>query len=454
MKRREGTVLVIDDEEDMAESVGVVLRAAGHRAVVETDPRHAAAQVDSERPDVVVTDLRMPGVTGLQLLDELQAAHPETPVIVITGYASIDSAVEAMRRGAADYIAKPFSNDELLLRIDKALEWAHITAENRLLREQAGAAPDGDQIIGESKAIADILSLVNKVAVTDARVLLTGESGTGKELIARTLHRRSQRAQAPFFAVNCGALHEGLLESELFGHERGAFTGAVGVKKGIFEVADGGTLFLDEISETSLPFQTKLLRVLEESEFLRVGGTATHSVDVRIIASSNRDPRQCVAEGRLREDLYYRLSVVRIHLPPLRERGEDVQPLADHFLRVYSAHIKKRVRGIHPDALAALRAYAWPGNIRELVNVIERGVIMAEDGADLMLDDLPSDMIAPQADPVSPREEVRDAERALIVRMLRECNGNRSRAAQRLGIGRRTLYDKMARLGISQAGDR
>jgi transcriptional regulator with PAS, ATPase and Fis domain len=280
-------------------------------------------------------------------------------------------------------------------------------------------------------------------------VLIVGESGTGKELVARTIHRQSPRSGAPFFAVNCGALSEGLLESEIFGHERGAFTGAIATKKGFFEVAEQGTLFLDEISETSPAFQTRLLRVLQEGEFRRVGGTRSLKTDIRLISSTNRDPRKCVSDGRLREDLFYRLSVVQIILPPLRERATDIPLLADHFIQMDSTRIKKRIRGITPEAMDALRGYRWPGNIRELENVIERAIIMAEEDGRIELEDLPADIATGHVEEPRPTDEVRELERDILVRALRECDGNRSQAARKLGIGRRTLYDRMARYGIS-----
>jgi transcriptional regulator with PAS, ATPase and Fis domain len=292
--------------------------------------------------------------------------------------------------------------------------------------------------------------VVEKVAPTDTRVLIVGESGTGKELLARTIHAASPRARMPFVAINCGALAETLLESELFGHERGAFTGAVATRKGFFEVAEGGTLFLDEISETTPAFQTDLLRVIQEGEYRRVGGTRPRQADVRILASTNRDPRRAIAEGRLRDDLFYRLSVVQLTLPPLRERADDIPALAAHFVAVYSRQIKKRVDGIDEDALRALSRYGWPGNVRELENVIERAIIMADEGRPVSVAHLPDDLAAAKAPagPAPPLPALREAEREILLRTLRECGGNRSLAARRLGIGRRTLYDKLARYRI------
>ncbi|MBI1735363.1 MAG: sigma-54-dependent Fis family transcriptional regulator [Candidatus Rokubacteria bacterium] len=443
--RRTARILVVDDEPDMAENVALILEGAGHDPVVETDSRRALEAVERERPDVLITDLRMPGVDGLTLIERLRPVHPELPIVVLTAYASVESAVVAMQHGANDYLAKPFAPEELLLRVDRSLAWTRLREENRYLREAGDQYAD---IVGRSQALHDVLRIVDRVAATDARVLLVGESGTGKELIARTLHRRSARREAPFFAVNCGALTESLLESELFGHERGAFTGAIATKKGIFEVADTGTLLLDEITETSPAFQTKLLRVVQQGEVQRVGGTRPIKVDVRVISATNRDLRRAVADGRFREDLFYRVSVVRIDLPPLRERREDIPLLVAHFVGIYAAQIKKRVRGVHPDTMDLLCRYPWPGNVRELENVVERAIIMTDDGEELTPDDLPGDLRDAPPDP-GPMAEVAHAERELIVRMLRDCAGNRTLAAQKLGIGRRTLYDKLARLGIS-----
>jgi len=449
MTPRVAKILVVDDEPEMAESTRLTLERRGHEVAVTTEGGRALELVAADLPDLVVTDLRMPGLDGLQLLEALQSRGLDVPVIVLTGYASVDSAVEAMRKGAVDYLAKPFVPEELLLRVERALTWRHLADENRYLRERAAAGSDQGEIIGDSPALRAVLRVVRKVAATDTRVLITGESGTGKELVARTIHHLSPRAGAPFFAVNCGSLSEGLLESELFGHEKGAFTGAVATRKGFFEVAQQGTLFLDEISETSPAFQTRLLRVLQEGEFMRVGGTRALKTDIRLISSTNRDPRTCVNDGRLREDLFYRLSVVQVTLPPLRERAADIPLLAEHFVQVYSTQIKKRIRGIDPEAMDGLRGYRWPGNIRELENVIERAIIMADENGRIELKDLPADIVGGHAERPKAMDEVRQLEREILIRALRECDWNRSQAARRLGIGRRTLYDRMARYGIS-----
>ena len=449
MTQRVAKILVVDDEPDMAESTELSLERGGHEVVVSHEGARALELMAVEQPDLVITDLKMPGLDGLQLLQELRTRKLDTPVIVLTGYASVDSAVEAMRKGAVDYLAKPFAPEELLLRVERALAWRHLAEENRYLRERAAGGSDDAEIIGASPTLEEVLQVVRKVAVTDTRVLITGESGTGKELVARTIHRQSPRSGAPFFAVNCGALSEGLLESEIFGHERGAFTGAVATKKGFFEVAEQGTLFLDEISETSPAFQTKLLRVLQEGEFVRVGGTRSLKTNIRLISSTNRDPRKCVTDGRLREDLFYRLSVVQVALPSLRERVSDIPLLTDHFIQMYSAHIKKRVQGLSAEAMEVLRGYHWPGNIRELENVIERAIIMADEDTPIGVEDLPSDIAVGQVESPKPMDEVRELEREILIRALRECDWNRSQAARRLGIGRRTLYDRMSRYGIS-----
>ncbi len=453
MTLKPARILAVDDEPEMAEIARVVLERAGHEVTVETDGARALELILEGRPDLVVTDLRMPGLDGLALIEQIRARDLNIPVLVLTAYASVDSAVEVMKRGAADYLAKPFTPEELALRVERALAWTELTEQNRYLRRRIDSDCRHREIVGESEALAAILRLVDKVAATEARVLLVGESGTGKELIARTLHRHSQRREEPFFAVNCGALSENLLESELFGHERGAFTGAVAVKKGIFEVADGGTLFLDEISETAPAFQTKLLRVLQEGEFLRVGGTRALTTNVRVISSTNRDPRKSIAEGRLREDLFYRLSVVQIVLPPLRERCEDIPLLAQHFVTEYARQIKKKIRGIQAEAMDALCRYAWPGNIRELENAIERAIIMADEGGYVGSEHLPHELagaatVPPPSGPAAPMQELREAEKEILLRALREADWNRSLAAKNLGIGRRTLYDKLARHGI------
>ncbi len=455
MTNKAARVLVVDDEPEMAESLRLILGRAGYDVLVETQARRAVDAAIAERPDVVLTDLQMPDLDGLGLVEQLAAHQCAAPVVVLTGYASIDSAVDAMRRGAADYLAKPFDPTELLLRIQRALAWSRMAEQNRYLREQAETDASPDAPIGTSHAFTEVLRLVDRVAATDARILIVGASGTGKELLARTVHRRSLRRDMSFVAVDCGALGDGRLESELFGHERGAVPGSSAAKKGLLDVADGGTLFLDEIAATTPSVQAKLLRVAQQEEFLRLGGVRPIRADVRILASTSHDPRQAVAAGLLREDLFYRLGVVQIAVPPLSERAADVPLLAAHFVAVHARQIKKRVAGIDPDALRALETYHWPGNVRELENVVERAIIMADEGGSIGVDHLPEDLLAPgPLGPPAPMHELQDAEREILLKALRECDWNRSRAARKLGIGRRTLYDKLARHGISLRGAR
>ncbi len=442
-------VFILDDEPDMVENLERILQHQGYATVVSTESTEALDIVEQEQPDLILTDLRMPGLDGMAILEQIKCRGLEVPVIILTAYASLDSAVETIKQGACDYVAKPFAPEELLLKIEKTLDVYRIRQENRYLRERIEAQDHYEGIIGQHPTLQDILRLVEKVASTETSVLLVGESGTGKELIAQTIHRRSLRKNAPFFAINCGALAENLLESELFGHERGAFTGALSTKKGFFEAAKGGTLFLDEVAETAPAFQTKLLRVVEQKEFFRVGGTIRLKTDVRLISASNKDLRKAIAEGFFREDLFYRLSVVQIHLPPLRKRAEDIPLLVAHFLALHSRQIKKKVKGIRADAMEALMQYSWPGNIRELQNVIERAVIMVDSGEQILPAHLPFNLLEQGTESRKPEDALKRAEREIIIQTLKDCNWNRSLTAKRLGIGRRTLYDKLARLDIS-----
>ncbi len=456
MKLKRAKILILDDEPDMAENLGLILNGVGHDTIIETESLKALDLVERERPDLIVTDLVMPKLDGIDILEQIKDRHPEIPVIVLTGYATVDSAVMAMKKGASDYVSKPFSPEEILLRVQKTLTWTQLEEENRYLRERMERENQKVEIVGQSRALWDVLRLVDKVAATDIYVLLVGETGTGKDLIAHAIHRRSSRRDAPFFAVNCGALSENLLESELFGHERGAFTGASTTKKGIFEVADNGTLFLDEISETSLSFQTKLLRVAEEGEFLRVGGTRPLKADVRLISSSNRDLQKAIADGLFREDLFYRLSVVQIHLPSLRERVEDIPVLAKYFVDKYSREFRKNVTKISPEAEALLANYNWPGNIREFRNTIERAVILGS-GDTIVPDQLPKEITVglhnkdenPWAFQI-PQGGLRlkDLESKLVKQALELAAGNQVRAAQLLGISRDAFRSRMKKYGM------
>jgi DNA-binding NtrC family response regulator len=381
----------------------------------------------------------------MELLDVVKQDHPSLPVIIVTGYATVDAAVEAMKRGAADFVSKPFHSDELIVKIRKALNLARVLDENRYLRQELQGASNFANIIGSSGAIRKILDTLERLKDSECRVLVTGESGTGKEVISRAIHRISPRRDEKFFAVNCAALTETLLESELFGHEKGAFTGAIATKIGLFEMADHGTLYLDEIADTSPAFQAKLLRAVEQNEFQRVGGMKTLKTDVRIIACTNKNLDKEIIKGTFRQDLYYRLCVVQIHLPPLRERKEDIPILADHFIKKLSFKMGKKIDGLSKRAMDILLAYNWPGNIREMENALERGMIMAS-GALIDAQDLPlrSDTEVDNGQLTT----LEDLEKTLIERTLIECNWNKSLAAKRIGIGRRTLYDKAVRLGI------
>jgi DNA-binding NtrC family response regulator len=371
----EPRVLVIDDEPDMVENCVRILRRAGYRCLSTTDPERALALIESERPDLVMTDLKMPAIDGLAVIRRAHELDPALPVIVITAFATIESAVAAVKEGAFDYLPKTFSVDQLTVAVERALRQRRLSQENRNLREQLQTVLGLDNVIGRSPAMAQVFELVKKAARSEANILVLGESGTGKELIARAIHANSPRASQAFVPVDCASLPENLLESELFGHEKGAFTGAVKTKPGLMEVASGGTLFLDEIAELSMSLQVKLLRALQERQIRRVGGTALIDVDVRVVSATNRDLREAVARAQFREELYYRVNVIEIRLPALRERAGDIRLLAHAFLKRYSGD---RARAWDDDAMAALEAYRWPGNVRELQNVVERACALAE----------------------------------------------------------------------------
>ncbi len=446
-------IAVLDDEARMAEVIAMVLRREGHEVEPFRDGALALAAL-RERPfDLLLTDLRMPAPDGLAVLRDALAIDRELPVILITAHGSVSSAIEAIRHGAYDYVEKPFDNDALKALVQRALDWTRLSRENRYLRSELRSRHSIDQIVAVSDAMRDALDRARRAAKSPATVLVTGESGTGKELIARAVHYHSDRVGQPFVAVNCKSLAAGVLESELFGHERGAFTGAERAKSGLFEQANGGTLFLDEIGEVDTAFQAKLLRVLQERSLRRVGGDASREVDVRVVAATNRDLRAEVASGRFREDLYFRLAVIPIHLSPLRERREDVVPLARHFLAKWNAELGRNVRGWSDEVEAWLLRHPWPGNARELENAIERGVVLTR--ADLLaIDDLLID--AQDGASVAPAEESAAGLRAFLdgaaaerVRaVLAETGGRRVEAAARLGVDRTTLYRLMRKFGI------
>lgn len=446
------TVLIVDDERNTREGLERALQGRYHVLLAE-DAGRAMQILQTEPVDVLLTDLRMPGEDGMQLLRRALALSDPPVCIMLTAYGSIENAVEAMKAGAAHYLTKPVNLDELELVIERALNTRRVSAENVNLRAQLDQKYGLENIVGESPAMRQIFETVQQVAPSRATVLITGETGTGKELIAHAIHNLSPRKNGPFIAVHAAALPATLLESELFGHERGAFTGAVERRIGRFEMADGGTLFLDEVGELEPAIQIKLLRVLEEQAFERVGGSRTIKVDVRLVAATNRDLLSLVKQGKFREDLYYRLSVVTLHLPPLRERREDIPLLVAKFLADFSRENDKNVREITLDAVNVLKAYDWPGNVRELRNVIEQMVVLARSDR-LTLRDVPAH-IRGSADlskisVVDGRMTVKDAQRQLIIQALKANQGNRTRAAQQLGISRRTIHRWIQRHKIEE----
>ena len=448
-------ILIVDDEKNTREGLSRALR--GEYAVAEAENGQRALEwLETHSADVVLSDLRMPGMDGLTLLSRLLGRDPKPVLILLTAYGNIETAVEAMKRGAYDFLAKPVDLDRLDLLLRRALAERRLGDENRRLKAQLDSKHGFENIIGTSPAMREVFETIRQAAPTRATVLIQGESGTGKELVARALHQCSPRREGPFVPVHCAALAPTLLESELFGHEKGAFTGAVERRRGRFEMADGGTLFLDEIGEIDAALQVKILRVLEERKFERVGGTETLSVDVRLIAATNRDLRKKVAEGTFREDLFYRLYVVNLTLPPLRERDGDVVLLAQHYLKALAAENGKKTRSITPEAMDALAAYSWPGNVRELRNVIERMVVLGT-GERLDVRDLPAAVREAGAGPAAGSAQagrvLRDAERQLIEDALRRHKGNRTKAAQELGISRRTLHRKLNEFGLRTPRD-
>jgi two-component system response regulator FlrC len=452
MVKPKGSILVVDDEPAMRLLLSSVLVEEGHDVTAAASGEEALRLIAKRHFHLVLTDLKMPGISGLELLEQVKRDDPGTAVIILTAFGTVEGAVEAMRMGAVHYLLKPLSNpEELRLSVRRVLEERRVTDETTNLRQATEAVfPFGEIVAGDGKMQA-ALELGRSVAPTDATVLITGETGTGKELMARAIHHWSPRAGQSFVAVNCAALAESLLESELFGHEKGSFTGAVGQRRGRFELAHGGTLFLDEIGEMTHALQSKLLRVLQEGTFERVGGTKTVTVDVRVIAATNRDLQRLVAERIFREDLYYRLSVFPILLPPLRERPADILPLAARVLQQANRRFGKRIVGFAGDVPALLQEYAWPGNIRELQNVVERAVILCREvripSAHLHLS------VSPPVPSAGAPKTLMDLEREAILSALAAHKGNRRKAADQLGIGLRTLYTRLREYGISADPD-
>ncbi len=438
-------LLVVEDDRELRSFLVEVLEGSGYEPVPCPTAEAALRELDRAAADLVITDLVMPGMRGRELLLELRRRYPELNVIVITAFGSIDSAIELIKAGAYDYLAKPFGSDALLVAVERALNESRLRRELARFTREGSAAPPG--FIGASRPMQELFALIERAAGSGQPVLITGESGTGKELVARSIHRASGRSA--FVAVNCGALPENLLESELFGHEKGAFTGADREKPGLFEAADKGTLFLDEISELPLALQPKLLRALEDGEVRRVGATSARNLDVRIVAASNRELDEAVSAGRLREDLYWRLNVIHLHVLPLRQRPADIPLLAESFLEM--ARTEQQGQGprrISSEAMAILTAYPWPGNVRELRNVIQRAVALAA-REEIGPDDLPERVrtagqsAALISDASARRLSLRDVERAYILEVLRQVGGNKSRAAEILGLDRKTLYRKL-----------
>ncbi|MDB4970219.1 MAG: fis [Myxococcales bacterium] len=439
-------VLIVDDEANARTALAELLRDEGYAVETAADGFKALPKLEAFAPDVVVTDLKMPGLTGLELMQRIHERDPECVVIVMTAFGAVESAVQAMRQGAADYLTKPVNIDELSLVLKREIERKRLRAETGQLHQRLSAKHRIDNIIGSSPAMQQVFDSVLQVAASRASVLINGESGTGKEMIAAALHEHSPRAKKPFIKLHCAALAESLLESELFGHERGSFTGAIGRHEGRFEQADGGTLFLDEVGEISPSIQVKLLRFLQEHEFERVGGTQTIKVDVRIITATNRNLLERVKSGLFREDLYYRLNVVSIEMPPLRARPSDIPILASHFLVKYSRENERTIEGFTDAALAQLVAYDWPGNVRELENVIERAVIVSKKpaiGVEDFAAAIGSAQKRPDGMPLVPGATMDEVERYTILKTLEHTGGSTSRAAEILGISPRTIQYRL-----------
>lgn len=448
MRSHNKTLLIVDDDKSHRTMLKAHL-GVEWRDIIEADDGDVAVHLVKERKiDLVLLDLKMKRMGGMEALSDIQEINPQLPVIVITAFSSVESAVEAMKKGAFDYVTKPIDAEALNLTVDRALEFNNLKKENVSLKQRLDEKFDFGNLVGSSQAMRELGETLQLVAPTDAIVLITGESGTGKELVAGAVHHNSLRKDKPFIKVNCAALHENLLESELFGHEKGAFTGATELRKGRFELADKGTLFLDEIGDMSATTQAKILRVLQEGEFERLGGTKTLKTDVRVLAATHKDLEKMVDEGSFRQDLYFRLSVVPLHLPPLRERPMDIPALAEHFLARYSEKNRKDIRSFHSDAMEALLAYSWPGNIRELENAIERAVILCLD-EQISMQHLPSQIQQALQDTESRPFAIRaglslkDMEKELILSTLRQTDNNRTRAAEILGITRQTLQNKL-----------
>ncbi len=455
-----GNILVVDDERSMREFLGIYLRRAGHGVEAAAGGEEAKKALASREFDLVITDLRMGETSGLDVLAEAKRVRPDTQVIVVTAFATAETAIAAMKAGAYDYLTKPFKLDEVGLVVDRALERRTLQRQNIVLRDEIKGRFKLDRLLGKSPAMSRVFEMLRKISPAKTSVLLIGESGTGKELAARAIHELSPRSQGPFIPVNCGAIPETLIESELFGHVKGSFTGATNDKEGLFEAANGGTIFLDEVGELPVGMQVKLLRVLQERRVKRVGGVQEKEIDVRIVAATNRDLETEVEKGTFRQDLFYRLNVIQLRLPPLRERREDIALLADHFLKKFCAEHDRTIHGIDPDAMSAIMGHHFPGNVRELENLIERAVTLAP-GDRVSMDTLPTlSSLSTSGIPIGPapalpdtgldlEKAVEDFERALIIKALERTRGNRTEASRVLGVTFRSLRYRLSKLGIS-----
>ena len=456
-------ILVVDDEEIVLKSCRKILEGGGHEVTTALSGQEALDLLEKEPIDIVFTDIKMPGMDGMEVLEKIKGKYPDVLVIIITGYSTVQSAVQAMKLGAFDYIPKPFTPDEVLVVVDKALEKKSLIYENIYLRKELEAKYGFDNITGNSPKMQEVYKLIRKVAPTDSTVLIRGESGTGKELIARAIHFNSPRKQKPFVPVDCGVLASELLESELFGHVKGSFTGAIVTKPGLFEIADGGSIFLDEIGDINPNFQSKLLRVIQEREFTPVGGVKPKKVDLRFIIATNKDLEKLVEEKQFREDLFYRLNVVSFTIPPLREKKDDIPLLAYHFLRKYAKEMKKNIKSISVDAMNMLIAYGWPGNVRQLENVVERAIVMAE-GDTITTEHLPFVVRAEIAHPDTPipktskelkdtKKKVRESaiesiEKSFILDALTRNDWNITKSAKDVGMQRSNFQALMRKYNI------
>ena len=451
-------ILIVDDERSMRDFLEIAFRRAGYDVQTAEDVDAAMLCIEADDVDVVISDMQMPGKSGLDLLRSVKAISPDTAMVMITAYASTDSAIDAMKEGASDYVTKPFKVDELEVVVERALEKKLLATENRRLRSELRSQVRSRQIIGNSAAMAPVFELIAQVAATKTNVLICGESGTGKELVARAIHDQSERAQKPFVALNCGAIPENLLESELFGHVKGAFTGAVSSKEGLFETAEGGTLFLDEIGELPSSLQVKLLRVIQDKVLRRVGGTQDTTIDVRLISATNRRLEDEVGAGRFREDLYYRLNVIQVTVPALRDRPEDIPLLARHFVDKYAAELGREVHELSGPVLDLIQAYPFPGNVRELENVIERAVALSRQ-PEILPDVLPPTLLAPAdatptvrvtEDGVDLESLLAEFESALLREALSVAGGVKKKAAKLLGVSFRSFRYRLEKLGLEE----